>query len=462
MEPRTKWAAGREFTIALIFAGLVVFPGGLWGTEKLEFKPGFNLFSIAQDVEMGKEASEQIDKQVPLLKDPETLEYLRGLERKLVSFAPDNHAEYVWQVKIVNRPEINSFALPGGYIYVNRGLLEAVENESQLAGALAHESGHVVMRHGTHMVTQTTLLQFPAAVLSGMLGQGGSLLSQLGQLGIGLSLDSLLLKNSRSAESQADEVGAYILYQAGYDPRALAKFFQVIEKKAPQRTVQFFSDHPNPENRIRDLDREIALLGSPRAGSIDSSQFEAVKQRVQALAPPPKAQGTPEISGREQPPPPPSEHLTRYESKAFALDYPDNWKVEQGEDEVAIFPPGGMITGAEGQTAQAYGAAISHFRPPAENWGLVDATGELVESMRQSNPQLHIVQQTGMNQHGSPAVSTLMQNASPLEGQRETDHLVTIRQGDYVLALIFIAPARAFESYASTFDKMLQSFEVPK
>jgi hypothetical protein len=116
-----------------------------------------------------------------------------------------------------------------------------------------------------------------------------------------------------------------------------------------------------------------------------------------------------------------------------------------------------MVTGPEGETAQAYGAAISSYRPQQKNWGLVDATQELVESMRQSNPTLHIVQQTGMNLQGRSAVSTLLQNASPIEGQRETDHLVTLRQGDYLLALIFIAPEAAFESYRPTFDKILDS-----
>ena len=115
MVPRARWAAGRKFTL-IVMAGLAVFPGILWGMDKLEFKPGFNLFSISQDVQMGKEASVEIDKQVPLVSDAETLQYISGLERKLAGLAPGNHAEYIWQVKVVNRAEINSFALPGGYI----------------------------------------------------------------------------------------------------------------------------------------------------------------------------------------------------------------------------------------------------------------------------------------------------------------------------------------------------------
>jgi hypothetical protein len=119
-----------------------------------------------------------------------------------------------------------------------------------------------------------------------------------------------------------------------------------------------------------------------------------------------------------------------------------------------------MVTGAEGETAQAYGAAVSLYAPQQGNWGLVDATQELLESMRQSNPQMHVLQQTGMNLRGNPAVSTLLQNDSPLEGQRETDHLVTVRRGDSVLVFIFIAPVGTFESYAPAFDKILQSINL--
>ena len=457
-----RWPARTTSLAAGVFLCLALLPSALWGVGTFQLKPGFNLFSVQQDVQVGKESADQMDKQLPLVRDPEILQYLNNLGKKLASYAPNNRPDFVWQFKLVDSREINAFALPGGYIYVNRGAMEAAEDEAQLAGVLAHESGHVVMRHGTHMASQTMLAEAPLAILNGILGQSGSLTGQLAQFGLGLGLNSLLLKNSRTAESQADEVGTYILYQAGYDPRAMVQFFQIIERKYPQRTVQFFSDHPNPENRIKDVDAEIARLGPLRGARTDSPEFETNKQRLAALAPPPGLKGTPRISAQKQPPPLPSDHLIDYDGKAFTLSYPDNWQVQQGEGSVALFPPGGMVTGPEGETSQAYGASVSLYQPQQGNWGLVDATQELVESMQQSNPQLHVVQQTGMNLHGSPAVSTLLKNASPLEGQRETDHLVTVRQGDNVLALIFVAPEGAFEAYAPTFDKMVQSFALPK
>jgi hypothetical protein len=338
-------------------------------------------------------------------------------------------------------------------------VFDAAEDEAQLAGVIAHESGHVVMRHGTHIASEAVLAQGGMAILTSIFGQSSSLTSQLTQLGLGLGVDSMLLKNSRAAETQADEVGAYILYQAGYDPHAMVQFFQIVAKKYPQRTLQFFSDHPNPEYRIKDVDEEIAQLGPPRQPKTDSPGFGMTKQYLAALEPPQQI-GTPKIEATKRPPPLPSENLVHYDGKMFSLEYPDNWQLQSSEDGIAIFPAGGIVTGAEGETGQAYGAAISLYSPQQGSWGLVDATQELVESMRQSNPQLHVLQQTGMNLSGNPAVSTLLQNESPLEGQKETDHLVTVRRGDSVLTFMFIAPARTFGSYAPTFDRMLQSIDL--
>ena len=153
---------------------------------------------------------------------------------------------------------------------------------------MAHEEGHVVMRHGTHQASERMLAQAPLAILGGALGQGGSWLSRLAQYGIGFGVNSVFLHNSRSIEAQADQVGAYTLYQIGYDPHAMAQFFQIIEQKYPDRTMEFFSDHPNPEHRIEKIDQEIPELGPPKAWKTDSPDFESVKHRLLSMPPPPK------------------------------------------------------------------------------------------------------------------------------------------------------------------------------
>ena len=460
MNPRVK----RQINRALVAtAFLVVLPSvsaaGALNVGKTDFNPGYNFYSPKEDAELGKASSAQINRQLPLVNDPEALKYLNGLGKRLVAWAPNNHPEYVWEFRIVNRSEINAFALPGGYIYVNRGVFDAAEDEAELAGVLAHESGHVVMRHGTHIASQAILAQGGLAILTSVLGQSGSLTSQVAELGLGLGVDSLMLRNSRAAETEADRVGTYILFQAGYDPRAMVHFFQVIARKYPQRTIQFFSDHPNPENRIKNVDAEIADLGPFHGTRSDSVEFQNAKQNLATLATADSRMGGTKEDVISQPPPP-SQTTLHFSGEKFALDYPDNWQVQHLEDALQLYPQGGMVTTAEGETAQAYGAAISVYTPQEQSWGLIDATGRIVESMQQANPQLRVSQQTGMNLHGKPAVSVLLQNESPLDGQKETDHLVTVRQGDSVLTFIFIAPSGAFEAYAPTFSRMLQSVEL--
>ncbi len=463
MSTRKRQVSGKNFATRLIILTLMI-PTAAWGVEQLRFKPGFNLFSPNQDVQVGKDAAKDADKQLPLLDDAETLRYVNNLGRRLSTFAPNNNSDYTWEFKVVNSSDINAFALPGGYIYVNRGALEAAEDEAQIAGVIAHEEGHVVMRHGTHMASQAMLAQAPLAILGGLLGQSGSLTSQLLQMGISFGVNSMFLKNSRSAEAQADEVGTYILYHADYDPHAMAQFFQIIEQKYPQRTVQFFSDHPNPENRVKAVDQEIPRLGPPQSWKTDSPEFEAVKKHLRTLPPPPKAKAAPTASNEPSGPPPvPSSNMARFEGGRFSIAYPDNWQVQRSEDSVALLPPGGIVTGPQGDANQAYGVAISVFQPPAQSstsWGLVDATNQLLDSLRQTNPNLRVTQQKGFRLQGRPALSTLIENDSPLQGQKEQDQLVTLRQGSSMLSLIFIAPASAAGNYKPTFDRMLSSLEV--
>ncbi len=273
----------------VVLLGAVFTPVVMLAIEQIRFKTGFNLYSPKQDVELGQQNAAQADKELPLITDREVVDYVNNLGKSLVKNEP-LPADYPWTFKVVNSREINAFAFPGGFIYVNRGAIEAAEDEAQLAGVIAHESGHVVMRHGTHLATQMAIAQGGVALLAGLLGQSSSGLTDFANLGINFGVGSILLHNSRSAESQADEVGTYVLYHSGYNPQAMAQFFTIIEKKYPQQTIQFFSDHPVPENRIKDVDAEIPQLGPsiPGGGKTDSPEFQAVKKRLLAMPPPPK------------------------------------------------------------------------------------------------------------------------------------------------------------------------------
>lgn len=272
-----------------LFAALV----GVAVASELDFRPGFNLFSLPQDVEVGRENVALVVKQVPVLLDDTVTRYVNGLGRRLHDFAPNNQPDYVWRFTVLNSGDVNAFALPGGYIFINRATIEAAQNEAQLAGVLAHEEGHVVLRHGTHQLSEAILAQAPLALFSSMLGQDDSFTRKVVEyVGAGV-LEGALLKNSRSMEAQADSVGAYILYQAGYDPHALPQFFEIIKQQYPADSyglLGFLSDHPDPGNRARAVDDEIPELGPAKAWTIDALAFRDVKSHLLSLPPPPRTE----------------------------------------------------------------------------------------------------------------------------------------------------------------------------
>jgi len=217
-------------------------------------KPGFNVYSKEQDIELGRRGAAEISRQLELVSDQKLQEYIKTLGQRLASVRAAE--DYPYTFTLIHDKGINAFALPGGPIFVNSGLLTAAENEAQLAGVLAHEIAHVALRHGTNQASKANLLQLPAAVGGVILGQG-SVAAQAGQIGLGLGLNVLMLRYSRSAESQADALGARILAEAGYNPVEMARFFEKLEAEGGSRAPQFLSSHPNPGDRLRAVGAEI-------------------------------------------------------------------------------------------------------------------------------------------------------------------------------------------------------------
>lgn len=247
-------------------------------------QPGFNMFSKEQDVQLGREAAQQVRQQLDVVDDPFLQGYIDTIGRRLASTAPARQSGFPFSFTLINDPSINAFALPGGPMFINSGLLKAAANEAQLAGVMAHEMAHVVLRHGTNQVSKANLLQLPAAVAAGAVG-GGSLVGQLAQVGIGLGYNSILLSYSRGAENEADALGARIMAEAGYNPLEMARFFEKIEAEGGARGPQFLSSHPNPGNRMRNVEAEIRTL--PRGSyGFQTGQFARAQQAASALPAP--------------------------------------------------------------------------------------------------------------------------------------------------------------------------------
>lgn len=276
---------GKRRAITVVGAMALLLAPLAWAMDRTELKPGWNMFSPQQDVEVGQQVAADAERQLPMLNDSRVDDYINTLGRRLAAKAPGE--KYPYRFKVVNDRSINAFALPGGPVFINRGVIESADNESQLAGVLAHEISHVALRHGTNQASKASAAQVPLAILGGMLGSDTTA-GVLTQLGASFTVSSILLKYSRTAETQADTLGTQILYDSGYDARAMAQFFEKIQAlDQGGRPVEFFSNHPNPGNRIQRVGQEIDNLGGAgRLQQADSREFDRIKQRVQSLPAP--------------------------------------------------------------------------------------------------------------------------------------------------------------------------------
>lgn len=240
------------------------------------YNPPWNMYSPQTDVEVGKQAAAQAEKQLPILHDAHATQYLTQLGGKLARHMPG--PEFPYSFHFVNQKDINAFALPGGPVFVNVGAACAAANEAQLAGVVAHEESHVALRHSTSIASKQQLAQVPLAILGGVAGSGTA--AQIAQLGAQMVVGGVFLKYSRDMESQADALGAQVMNAAGYDPRQMAQFFETLEAQGGSQSVQFLSDHPNPGNRRAAIEAEIPRLGSHPPYRDDSPQFEQLKSSL--------------------------------------------------------------------------------------------------------------------------------------------------------------------------------------
>ena len=260
----------------------------MWAQGPTQFRPGFNLFSKEQDVQLGQENAAQVRKQLPVIKDPVLTEYVSRVGKRLMSAREAQESGFPFTFEVVADPSINAFALPGGPMFINTGLLKAVDDEAQLAGVMGHEMSHVILRHGTNQASKSKLIELPALLGSQM--AGGSMVGKLAQVGIGLGANSVLLKFSRSAESQADLMGSHLMAESGYDPMEMARFFEKLNGQGGSRTMQFLSDHPNPDNREKAIEEEAHRLPQQSYG-YQTGQFQRMKQVVGKIKEPkPKPQ----------------------------------------------------------------------------------------------------------------------------------------------------------------------------
>ncbi len=458
--------------------------------------PGSTGMNKQQQEQLGLQAMGEVYKQMPVLPDssPET-QYIQRLAKKLTGVIPPDKT-WPYQFHVIPAADINAFALPGGPIFVNIGTITAADNEAQLAGVLAHEMSHVYMQHSAKQAPKASVAQIIAGLAGAVLPQSG--LGNLARMGVQIGAGGVLMKYSRGDEAQADSVGAIIMYKAGYNPQAMADFFETLAKKYGAGGPQLLSDHPNPGNRTAAVQKEIQnwpkknyMTTSPEFASAKQDAAKVKAYSAQEIANGAKS-GQWEQQNRQNHVVPanlpassgaagngagngqnpngaaenvsykeikPSDHMTRHEGQGFTIYYPDNWKVGGDQNTTMIVPPSGAT-----QTGIAYGAIVGN--QAGGGGSLDDATQKLAQGMAQDNPGMKISgEMKPIDVNGTQGRSLELSGNSPLaqNGQPlpERDWLVTFAspQGGLVY-VVFVSPERDFNQLHPTYQKMLNSLQL--
>lgn len=459
-----------------------------------------NPYPPSKDVQLGQQAASEVERKMPMLRDSEVESYVSRVGKRLAEAIPAEfqHPEFRYSYRVVDARDINAFALPGGFTFVNRGLIEAAKNEGEMAGAIAHEISHVALRHGTAQAAKAQKYSYGAAAV-GILGAifGAPGVGQLGQAGIG----AYFLKFSREYEKQADILGAHIMANAGYDPHDLANMFRTLEQQGGSGGPQWLSDHPNPGNRydyinkeadalqvsnaihntndfthvqalLRDMPRarsmsEISRSGQryPQRGSQrypDDSDQRYPDQRDQR-SPDQRDDRYPEDrypqQNRRQQIETPSSRFRNFNGSYFRISVPVNWRELPSNDSVT-FAPEGAYREVQGQFVFTHGIQVGAVR--AQSSSLRSATDDLIRELTQGNPNLR---RNGSYQRESlgrrDGLSASMTNVSELSGRPElvTVYTTMLRSGE-LFYLFAVSPQEESQNYQHVFTAVLGTVAV--
>ena len=435
-----------------------------------------NKYTPKEDVQLGREAAREIEQQLPLLRDDGVEDYVDRIGERLAASIPAEfrHSEFDYDFEVVNVSDLNAFALPGGPMYINRGMIEAARNEGEVAGVIAHEISHVALRHGTAQASKATKYQIGSILgaIGGAIlgGAAGAILNEGVQFGLGTAF----LRFGRDFERQADLLGSQIMARTGYDPRDMASMFQTLQKKSGNGGPEWLSSHPNPSNRYQAISQEAAKLKVENAVR-DTAAFTQVKSRLQRMAPAPTTEQVMRSGNRRQTRggatgypsdarigrvEAPSPRLQTYEEgNLFRVAVPSNWR-ELPSNTSVTFAPEGAYGNHQGRSVFTHGLQIGV--EPNESHNLRTATTELIQGLAQSNPRLRQAGNfSSVTFAGRRGLATMLTNVSDVTGEQEQIALYTAQLADGSLFYVVgVAPAREFSTYQQVFNRSVRSLQL--
>jgi len=465
----------RVMTMLAAFA-IFAMPVAVFSQTKISYHS--NKYKPTDDVKVGRQAAMEVEQKLPILNDAQITNYVSRVGMRLVAAIPPEfqHPEFQYYFKVVNASDINAFALPGGPMYVNRGMIQAARNEGEMAGVMAHELSHVALRHGTAQASKAQKY----GLLAGILGIGGQIIggpagaaAQVAGQGVGV----YFLKFSREYETEADILGSQIMARAGYDPHDLANMFQTIERQGGGGGGGggFMSDHPSPANRYARINQEAQYLRVVNPVR-DTREFEQVQARLRGMG---RAPSSAEIARSGQrypngettgnyPNNPPRGTVgypsTRYQNYSefgggLRVSVPSNWREIGGNNDV-WFSPEGAYGQYQNQVVYTHGVNFGVVQSQSNN--LQQATNEFLNSLGQGNGNLR--QQSGYQRttlSGRTALSMTLNNVNEATSQSEIITVVTtqLRNGQ-LFYMIAVAPSNDFNSFQSAFRNVLRSVQL--
>jgi predicted Zn-dependent protease len=462
---------GKSLIAWVALVALMALPMPIAAQTQLKYHS--NKFSIQDDVKLGRQAAQEAEQQFPLLNDAQVQSYVERVGDRLVAAIPQQfrHPEFDYFFKVVNARDINAFALPGGPMYVNRGMIEAARSEGEMAGVMAHEISHVALRHGTAQATKGQKYGTLAAIA----GIAGTILTRnpnVGQLAQA-PFAVYLLKFSREYETEADILGAQMMAAAGYDPRDLANMFRTIEQQGGGSSGGFLSSHPSPSDRYARINREAQMLRIDNSAR-DNREFARVQERLRGYGAAPSmeeiarsGQRYPTGENTSYPNSVPAGRVespsTRYQNVAIfnggvRVNVPANWRqLDQGSS-VWFVPEGGYGT-VNGQAVFTHGASFGVIQP--NNRNLQRATDELINSLAQGNRNLRAsgnYQRTTLS--GRNALWATLSNVNEATGRPETIRLITtqLRNGQ-LFYMVAVAPQNE-RNFDNAFNNVLRSLRI--
>ena len=453
----------------LILASAIVLPIEVLSQTKVVAPR--NPYGVDKDVQVGQQAANEVERHMPLLRDSEVQYYVDRVGRRLAESIPAEfrHPQFRYSFKVVDARDINAFALPGGFTFVNRGLIEAAHNEGEMAGAIAHEISHVALRHGTAQAAKAQKYQAGAIagqILGAIIGGGvGGVVAQGSQLGIG----AYFLRFSREYEKQADLLGSQIMANAGYDPHDLANMFRTLEQQGGGGGPQWMSDHPNPGNRFEYINREADALHVSNPIR-NTNEFNSVKATLRGMPRarsmqeigrgggqrnPGRGQGDQQPTGRVEYP---SSRFRTYDGSFFRIAVPDNWRELAANDNVT-FAPEGAYGEAQGQFVFTHGVQVGITQGAANN--LRNATDQLINGLAQGNPNLRKYsgyQSEYLGRRNGLAIS--LTNVSEITGRQEIISVYTTMLQNGLFYVIAVAPQDEYQNYQRTFSSIIRTINV--